>query len=492
MAKSGAQKAQDALKAQLDVEANKEDNRICADCEAKTPRWASYNLGIFICMNCAGHHRNLGTHVSKIKSLTLDSWTQEQVDVMKQFGNRVVNDKYEAALPRDYIKKDQADFIRRKYDRKEWFRQEGGGAAHPRRKSRSHATAPAAVAATAQSQAMYSGPEEKYSHQLAQLQSMGFTNNKYNVMALQKANGDVNMALEELIANPPPEERPSQAARRTVVTSVDHEQARLQSQLDQLRSMGFSDEVKNRMAIRQSGGDMQGAIDFLVKLGAGGGVAAAAQPKQQAPQQNVADLWGSAPAPQPQAQAAPAVTIGGGLEDIFGGPVQPAETHQPAAAAAQPPAAAAGGTSPGLNKMNKTDILSLYNTAPAMPQQQMGSMANPYMQQAAGFGGMPGFGMPNMGFPAAGAYGGYNSQGAGFQQPFQQQYQQPTQGYQQQPYGQPQYSTQSAFGVSSPFGAPGMMPQDQQQQQQGGPNPFFGGAQSGQQASGPGSNPFAF
>lgn len=45
------------------------------------PRWASWNLGIFLCMRCAGKHRNLGVHVSKVKSVDLDTWTAEQLAV---------------------------------------------------------------------------------------------------------------------------------------------------------------------------------------------------------------------------------------------------------------------------------------------------------------------------------------------------------------------------------------------------------------------------
>jgi hypothetical protein len=45
------------------------------------PRWASWNLGIFVCIRCAGIHRNLGVHISKVKSVNLDSWTPVQVSV---------------------------------------------------------------------------------------------------------------------------------------------------------------------------------------------------------------------------------------------------------------------------------------------------------------------------------------------------------------------------------------------------------------------------
>ena len=50
------------------------------------PRWASWNLGIFLCIRCAGIHRNLGVHISKVKSVNLDSWTAEQVAVSKVMG----------------------------------------------------------------------------------------------------------------------------------------------------------------------------------------------------------------------------------------------------------------------------------------------------------------------------------------------------------------------------------------------------------------------
>lgn len=49
------------------------------------PRWASWNIGVFICIRCAGIHRNLGVHISRVKSVNLDQWTQEQIQVSIDF-----------------------------------------------------------------------------------------------------------------------------------------------------------------------------------------------------------------------------------------------------------------------------------------------------------------------------------------------------------------------------------------------------------------------
>lgn len=41
-------------------------NDQCAECSASDPDWASLNLGILVCIECSGIHRNLGVHISKV------------------------------------------------------------------------------------------------------------------------------------------------------------------------------------------------------------------------------------------------------------------------------------------------------------------------------------------------------------------------------------------------------------------------------------------
>ncbi|UZJ56180.1 hypothetical protein CBS101457_005500 [Exobasidium rhododendri] len=76
-------------------------NETCADCGGRYPRWASWNLGIFLCVSCAGVHRKMGTHISKIKSLTLDTWTKEQVEKVRAGGNVKNNLKFNPNIKRN-------------------------------------------------------------------------------------------------------------------------------------------------------------------------------------------------------------------------------------------------------------------------------------------------------------------------------------------------------------------------------------------------------
>nr|XP_019945953.1 PREDICTED: stromal membrane-associated protein 2-like isoform X2 [Paralichthys olivaceus] len=103
----------------------REENKFCADCDSKGPRWASWNLGIFICIRCAGIHRNLGVHISKVKSVNLDQWTQEQVQCVQEMGNAKAKRLYEAFLP-ECFQRPETDqsaeiFIRDKYDKKKYM-----------------------------------------------------------------------------------------------------------------------------------------------------------------------------------------------------------------------------------------------------------------------------------------------------------------------------------------------------------------------------------
>ncbi|KAF7315285.1 hypothetical protein MIND_00042900 [Mycena indigotica] len=74
------------------------DNKVCADCKHNDPRWAPWNLGVFLCIRCSGIHRGMGTHISKVKSVDLDTWTPEQMESIQKWGNKRANLYWELKL----------------------------------------------------------------------------------------------------------------------------------------------------------------------------------------------------------------------------------------------------------------------------------------------------------------------------------------------------------------------------------------------------------
>ncbi|XP_009344408.2 ADP-ribosylation factor GTPase-activating protein AGD12 [Pyrus x bretschneideri] len=106
------------------------DNRNCADCSAPDPKWASANIGVFICLKCCGVHRSLGTHISKVLSVTLDEWSDDEIDAMIEVGgNSSANSIYEAFIPEGLSKpgpdaghEERSKFIRSKYELQEFLK----------------------------------------------------------------------------------------------------------------------------------------------------------------------------------------------------------------------------------------------------------------------------------------------------------------------------------------------------------------------------------
>uniref|UniRef100_A0A7N8XQB7 ArfGAP with GTPase domain, ankyrin repeat and PH domain 2 n=1 Tax=Mastacembelus armatus TaxID=205130 RepID=A0A7N8XQB7_9TELE len=103
---------------------NAKGNSLCVDCEAPNPTWASLNLGALICIECSGIHRNLGTHLSRVRSLDLDDWPGELTQVLAAIGNHMANSIWESCTQGrikpspNATREERESWIRAKYEQR--------------------------------------------------------------------------------------------------------------------------------------------------------------------------------------------------------------------------------------------------------------------------------------------------------------------------------------------------------------------------------------
>ena len=77
-------------------------NSTCFDCTALEPAWVALPHGVFICVDCAQTHRNMGQHVSQTKAINTSThlWSPAELAVVHEVGNAVAAVAYaDFALP---------------------------------------------------------------------------------------------------------------------------------------------------------------------------------------------------------------------------------------------------------------------------------------------------------------------------------------------------------------------------------------------------------
>ncbi|KAK2841622.1 hypothetical protein FQN49_006072, partial [Arthroderma sp. PD_2] len=247
-------------------------NDRCADCQARNPGWGSWNLGIFLCMRCATLHRKLGTHISKVKSLTMDSWTADQVETMKKNGNAAVNRIYnprnvKPSIPIDIDEVDSAmeRFLRKKYELKTL---EDGKPKPPSRQDPSYTSKPAVDYSPSPS-VLPPKPRSRFGFGLRSISSShlsaGSDRDKSAGSSMRRRESiEASQAQTHVQVHPT---LPNNKQSRTLGVSIGDRNGSLESKLEILRDMGFMDQKRNTAILKGLNGDVERSIDTLTRLG---------------------------------------------------------------------------------------------------------------------------------------------------------------------------------------------------------------------------------
>ncbi|KAF5968723.1 hypothetical protein FBULB1_10593 [Fusarium bulbicola] len=239
-------------KALQDLVQNTPGNNMCADCHARNPAWASWSLGVFLCMRCAAIHRKLGTHISKVKSLSMDSWTNEQVDNMRKVGNITSNNIYnpEHRKPPVPVDADEADSAMERFIRQKYMNNTVSGTGKPRSPHIGEGTPPPLPP-----------KNSKFGFRSASSIFPLSSKSKKDARTMTAAQGGRS-------ESPRPPNKPSKVFGATLDLDQPDD---MEQKLARLQDMGFQDPKRNALVLKGVNGNLERAIETLVRLGEGSG-----------------------------------------------------------------------------------------------------------------------------------------------------------------------------------------------------------------------------
>ncbi|KAL7285899.1 hypothetical protein ACG7TL_001010 [Trametes sanguinea] len=287
------------------------ENKTCADCKRNDPRWASWNLGVFLCIRCSGIHRSMGTHISKVKSVDLDVWTPEQMASIQKWGNRRANLYWEAHLRAGHVPPDHKmeSYIRSKYETRRWAR-EGPPPEDPSVLEADAPPAPSAAPAQPASPAQTAPPSTHTSR--ASVSARPAQQQTHQLLSASVA------ASRQIAAAPalsPPQQQ--QQAQAQAQTQQPQQQQQQQGAAMDLFSLDFHAPASAAPQVQQEQPKKDVKSEILSLFSAvpasappaqsafGGGLFGGAQPAAAAQQQQFGGGWGGPALPvQPQASTA--------------------------------------------------------------------------------------------------------------------------------------------------------------------------------------------
>ena len=231
-------------------------------------------------MRCAALHRKMGTHISRVKSLSMDSWTSDQVEVsykldwdsrnwnyrlnstqaMKRVGNNASNQIYnprhvKPSMPIDVDEVDMAmeRFIRRKYQSK--------------------ALSGADAALTARNNTGSTSSDDKpppLPPKPGKRFGFGLRSSSSTFPQSRSAGSNSPVQIQQnghkLQPSPPRISKASRVFGSNVASMQNPSPEDIATKLVLLRDMGFFDEERNRVLLKSLGGDVDRCVETLLRL----------------------------------------------------------------------------------------------------------------------------------------------------------------------------------------------------------------------------------
>ncbi|KAF2749955.1 hypothetical protein M011DRAFT_284387 [Sporormia fimetaria CBS 119925] len=217
-------------------------------------------------MRCATLHRKLGTHISKVKSLSMDKWDHAQVDViiltaleggctdrfqnMKRIGNVESNKAYNPrnVKPQIPIDVDEVDGALERYIRQKY--QERAFLTDSRPSTRQNT---GSTSSDDRPPPLPPKPTRRFGFGLQK----SSTSSRDSTPPISPAVGSFGQDT-----SPPRVSKPSRVFGSNVNTAGD-----LDSKLAALREMGFPDEKRNVTVLKGVNGNLDRAVEALIRLG---------------------------------------------------------------------------------------------------------------------------------------------------------------------------------------------------------------------------------